>query len=140
MNFIPPDLKNFIQNTWHYGAGTALCTFGILDCVQAYREDKLHLAAKVAYVARGVFFMVAGVLSLSHHCSTLPFTAAHIIGVGINSYHFVIDPATQLSSALGIISSVGYIVFSCRAHPAIFAAAFLTGTINILLKGYSQIF
>ncbi len=123
---------NFIQRTWHYGAGTALCGFGVIDCVGAYRGENLNTTLKVAYYARGLFFATAGVLSLFHVPSRVTFAAAHLVGVGLNGYQLF--TSGDLESKLGLISSIAYIAFSIHPHPATFSIAFLSGSINVLLK------
>lgn len=134
MNLVTPNTISLFKTVWHYGSAGALCFFGTRDCIRAVKEKNLHLAMRVAYLARGVFLMTAGVLSLCNVPFRYPFMAAHSIGVGIHASIWLKDPGKTIPCALGMISSLGYVIFSLSRYPIMFAVAFVTGSTYLLLE------
>ena len=132
MQFSAEDLSRFCSQSWHYCTGSALCAFGVADFAHA---ACLKSSLKIVFIARGILFLTAGCLSLVSQASRIPFIAAHIISVGLNGHKLYEDNSlrSEISSTLGIISSIAYVTFSFYAHPVTFSIAFLTGSIKIIM-------
>lgn len=110
-------------------------SFGLADFFHVVNENELTTRLKVAYFARGFFYIASRVLPYVGVVSKLPFLTACVLGIGLNTKELREgkDHYSKTKSRFGLISNIAYIIFTLSPHPATFSIAILSGAVKVTM-------
>lgn len=129
------DTLNTILHYEREIADVAYGTFGLIDFAYVAEEKTLKTGLRVAYFARGFFYIASRALPYLGVVSKLPFITACVLGFGLNTRELrkSQDNYSKTKSRFGLISNIAYIIFTLSPHPATFSIALFSGGVKVMM-------
>lgn len=136
MNSTVHSAANFISQNYQGLAHATYGVFGLMDFIHVYRHPEMTTTLKVAYLARGFFYVAAKTMYLINFPTGIPFFTANLLGFGLHSIECrnSSNGYEQAKQTFGIISNIAYMILLRVPHPGILCIALLAGGTKIILS------